>query len=331
MASLTRIIRILAVAAALLAGAAAARAQMDAQFSQYYEVPAYYNPAAAGVTDYLRVRGGTRIQWVGIENAPRTIAMTADMPLKLFKKKFGVGLVMNQENIGLYRTMNLGVQLSMRFKLFGGELAPGIQFGFIDQSFKGSDVFIPGDDDYHEDNDDAIPREDIRGHAFDFSAGLWYTHKWFWASVSMSHLTSPAITLSSQQSSGSTEQKDFEFTAGRTFYFMAGSNIKIKNTLFEVMPSVMIKSDFTFTTSELTAIVRYNKFLSVGVGYRYKDAIIGTVAADYRNFYLGYSYDYPTGAIAGASKGSHEIFVGYRVKLNKGDKNRHRHKNIRIM
>ncbi len=329
---MTRLLRFASVfVAAVIAVGIDCYGQMDAQFSQYYEMPTYYNPAAAGSTEYLRVRGGTRIQWVGIDNAPRTIVMAADMPLRLFKKNFGVGLVMNQENIGLYRTMSLGAQLSMRFKLFGGELTPGIQLGFIDQSFKGSDVFIPGDDDYHEDNDDAIPRNDLRGHAFDLAAGVWYTHKWFWASVSMTHLTSPAITLSSEASSGSSAQQDFEFTAGRTFYFMAGSNIPIKNTLFEVMPSVMVKSDFTFTVSELTARVRYNKFLTFGVGYRYKDALIATVAADYRNFYLGYRYDYPTGDIARASRGSHEIFVGYRVKLNKGDKNKHRHKNIRIM
>ncbi len=271
------------------------------------------------------------MQWVGIDNAPRTIVMVADMPLRLFKKNFGVGVLLNQENIGLYRTMNMGVQLSYRFKLFGGELTPGVQIGFLDQTFKGTDVYIPSDDDYHEDNDDAIPRRDLRGHAMDLGAGVWYNHKWFWASLSMQHLTSPAITLSSEESSGSSEQYDFEFNAGRTLYFMAGSNIPIKNTLFEVMPSVFVKSDFTFTTAELTARVRYNKFLTFGVGYRYKDALIATLAADYRNFFIGYSYDYSTSDIAKASSGSHEIFIGYRVKLNKGEKNRHRHKNIRIM
>ncbi|MDE7125696.1 MAG: PorP/SprF family type IX secretion system membrane protein [Muribaculaceae bacterium] len=308
-----------------------AHGQIDAQFSQYYEVPAYYNPAASGATEYLRVRGGTRMQWVGIKNAPRTIAMTADMPLRLFKKNFGVGLVLHQENIGLYRTMNMGVQASFRFKLLGGELAPGIQIGFIDQTFKGSEVYIPDDDDYHEDNDDAIPRNDLKGHTFDMGFGLWYTHKWFWLSASMQHFSSPSITLSDEQSSGSTAQQDFEFTAGRALYFMAGSNIPVKNTLFEVMPSVFVKSDFTFTVAEFTARVRYNKFLTVGVGYRYKDAIIAMLAADYRNFYLGYSYDYSTSDIARVSSGSHEIFIGYRVKINKGEKNRHRHKNIRIM
>ena len=43
-----------------------AKAQTDAQFSQYYEVPTFYNPGAVGQTDLLRIRGGARMQWVGI-------------------------------------------------------------------------------------------------------------------------------------------------------------------------------------------------------------------------------------------------------------------------
>ena len=35
-----------------------AKAQTDAQFSQYFEVPAYYNTAAIGTTDLLKIRGG---------------------------------------------------------------------------------------------------------------------------------------------------------------------------------------------------------------------------------------------------------------------------------
>ena len=112
---------------------------------------------------------------------------------------------------------------------------------------------------------------------------------------------------------------------------MSGCNIPIKNTLFEVMPSVLVKSDFTFTTGEINARCRYNKFQSFGVGYRYDDAVIATVAAELKGFYLGYSFDYSTSAIAKASSGSHEIFLGYSLKLDLSDKNKNKHKSIRIM
>ena len=112
---------------------------------------------------------------------------------------------------------------------------------------------------------------------------------------------------------------------------MAGSNIPVKNTLFEVIPSVLVKSDFTFTTAEITGRVRWRKFLSLGVGYRYDDAVSLVLGAELKNFYIGYSYDYPTSAISKASSGSHEIFAGYSLKLDLSDKNKNKHKSIRIM
>ena len=305
-------------------------AQVDAQFTQYYEVQSYYNPAATGLTDFLRIRGGTRLQWVGIPKAPTTFLVAGDMPFKFLGKRFGVGLLMQQENMGLYSNLSLGAQLSYKLKLLGGELGVGVQLGFMDEGFKGSEVYLPDDDDYHESTDDAIPTTDIHGTAFDLGAGVYYRHKYFWASISCTHITSPTITLNAESGEGGNE-KNYEFQVGRTLYFMAGSNIPIKNTLFEVIPSLLVKSDLTFTTAEITGRVRYNKFLSAGIGYRYNDAVSIVLGAEIKNFYLGYSYDYHTTAISKGSSGSHEIFAGYSLKLDFSEKNKNKHKSIRIM
>lgn len=321
-----------ACAAALLLCAAVlpSQAQTDAQFSQYYEVPTYYNPAAVGQTDFVKIRGGGRLQWLGITNAPKSFVITADSPFKVLGKRIGAGVVMSQESIGLYRTLTLDAQLGYKFRKWGGEFTVGLSLGMYDQSFRGSEVFIPDDDDYHQGSDDGIPTQDLHGTAFDIGAGVWYTHKWFWAGVSMTHLTSPSIKLNSDAGDASSN-RDYEFTAGRTLYFMAGSNIPLKNTLFELMPSILVKSDFTFFSGELTARMRYNRFLIFGVGYRWDDAVMAMVGAEFKNFYVGYSFDYPTSAIARASSGSHEVILGYRLKLDLGDKNRNRHKAVRIM
>ena len=305
-------------------------AQVDAQLTQYFEVPNYYNPSAIGTTDFIKIRGDMRMQWVGIENAPQSIALAADMPLKFLNQKFGVGLVMQNETMGLYSNMVLGAQLGYKFKLLKGEFSAGVQVGLLNQQFKGTEVFIPDNDDYHESADDAIPTTDIGGNAFDLGVGVFYTHKLFWAGVSCTHHTSPTITLNAESGEGGNE-KNYEFKADRTLYFMAGSNIPLKNTLFEIIPSVLVKSDFSFITGEITGRVRYNKFLSAGIGYRYDDAIMAMIGAEYKNFYLGYSYDYHMSEIAKASSGSHEIMLGYKLKLDFSEKNKNKHKSIRIM
>ncbi|MDE5634811.1 MAG: type IX secretion system membrane protein PorP/SprF, partial [Muribaculaceae bacterium] len=158
----------------------------------------------------------------------------------------------------------------------------------------------------------------------------YYTHRWFWAGISVNHLNNPTVTFNSETGQGGVEN-NYEFKVGRTAYFMAGSNIAVKNTLLELIPSVLVKSDFNFTTAEMTARLRYNRFLSAGLGYRYKDALSLILAAELKGFYIGYSYDYPTSAIAKVSSGSHEIIAGYSLKLDLSDKNRNKHKSIRIM
>lgn len=305
-------------------------AQVDAQFTQYYAVPTFYNAGATGDTDFVRLRGGTRLQWMGIDNAPKSFLITGDMPFKFIGKRFGTGLVMQQESLGLYKNLNIAAQLSYKHKLFGGVLSAGLQVGIISETFKGSEVYIPDDDDYHESTDDAIPTTDLTGTSLDLGLGVYFTHKLFWAGVSCQHVNNPTITFNAE-SGESTNEKNYEFKAGRILYFMAGSNIPIKNTLFEVIPSVLVKSDFTFTTAEITGRVRWRKFLSLGIGYRYDDAVSLVLGAELKNFYIGYSYDYPTSAISKASSGSHEIFAGYSLKLDLSDKNKNKHKSIRIM
>jgi len=305
-------------------------AQSDAQFSQYFEVPNYYNAGAIGTTDLLKVRAGSRLQWLGIHGAPKTFVVSGDMPFVLFKKRFGVGLLMQQESMGLYKNLNIGAQIAYKQKLFKGTLSIGAQVGFVDESFKGTEVYIPDQDDYHQPDDEAIPKQDIRGTAFDVSAGLFYSHPKFWVGVSGTHLNAPSVRLNAESGENS-EEKNYEFQIGRTLYFMAGSNIRIKNTLFEVLPSALVKTDFTFTTWEATLRGRYNKFLSVGVGYRWKDAVYGVISAEIKGFYVGLSYDYATSAIAKASSGSVEVFAGYSLKLDFSEKNRNRHRSVRIM
>ncbi len=126
-----------------LCAVAVCTAQTDAQFSQYYEAPSFYNPAAIGLTDFVRIRAGARLQWVGVDNAPQTFAGVADMPVKIATQRIGVGLMVNQESQGLYSTLNIDAQLGYKFKKLGGEWTVGLGIGMYDQSFKGSEVYLP--------------------------------------------------------------------------------------------------------------------------------------------------------------------------------------------
>lgn len=312
-------------------GLTPAYAQSDAQFTQYWAVPAYYNPAAAGSLDFIRIRGGAKLQWIGIERAPKSFLGMADMPVKLSAKhRLGVGALFNQESIGLYNNLAVSAQLNYRFNFLKGVLSIGVQPGFYNAKFKGSDVYIPEGDDYHEPNDPDLPTSDVSGNAFDLGAGISYTHKYFSVGVSVQHILEPTVTMDSSGGSDS-ETIEFQAVVPRQAYFIADSNIPIKNSLFSLQPSLLVRTDFSNFSAEVTMRATYNKFFSFGLGYRYKEAISAMVAAEFKNFFIGYAYDYPMSAITRASSGSHELVAGYMIKLNLGDKNKNKQRSIRIM
>ncbi len=309
------------------------RAQTEPNLTQYFQAPSFLNPAEAGATDLLRLRAGSRLQWLGIDGAPRDFMVAADIPFAVFGRRWGGGATMFQESIGLYKTFSINGQLSARQKIGKGYMTVGVQFGYLEQTFRGSEVDIPDEDDFHDANDEAIPTFDVAGNHFDLGIGLGYVHKWFTVGLSCTHLMAPKIKMQREgsQGSGSSDEQYFEFQFKRNLYFIASSNIPIKNTLFEVLPSVMVRSDLEGVQADITARVRWKKFLTAGLGYRTNDAVSVLLEGEFKGIRLGYSYDYSTSAIMRASSGSHEVWLGYSLKLNFGEKNRNKHKSIRVM
>lgn len=310
------------------------KAQTSPLFTDAWALPTYYNPAAAGATDFLRIRGAGRMQWIGIENAPKSFAAAADIPFKLFEKRFGGGVNFTQEGIGLFSNTSVNGQIGARFNKFGGVFSVGLQVGYFSSSFKGSEVYIPDDDDYHDSNDPSIPKQDVGGGTIDFGLGLMYTHRKFHVGLSLLHAASPTVKLNTKgttSSSATSDNHEFETYASRTVYFTGGSNIPIKNTLLELQPDLILAYDMKTFSGILSMKAWYNKLFFGGIAYRWDDAVAINIGAEFKNFILGYSYEIPTSAILKASSGSHEILVGYQLKLDFNGKNRNKHRSIRLM
>ncbi len=307
-----------------------ASAQGEPQLTQYWAMPTLYNPAASGDTDYVRIRGGSKLQWLGIHNAPKSFFGTADSPFRLMGKKFGAGVSVSQESLGLFSNLLISAQISFRLKVFKGDLSIGIQPGYYSSKFKGTEVFIPDNDDYHNPSDPAIPTQDMTGTAFDLSAGIRYSHRYFSFGVGAMHVMSPKVYLQTEGSQGADSQ-EYQTELPRMLYFIGDSNIPLRNTLFELQPSFLVKTDFSMFTAEATLRATYNKFLTFGGAYRWKDAVSVMAGVTVKNFFIGYAYDYPLSAIAKASSGSHELLVGYQLKLDFAGKNKNKHRSIRLM
>ena len=312
------------------AAAFAVEAQIDMQLSQYWAAPAYYNVGATGAGDKLNFMVGTRQQWIGIEGAPKSFWGRADMPLRFLGGHHGVGVVFSSTTEGLFSNMVFGAQYAYKLKIKNSFLCFGVQLGLVDQKFDGTKVEIPTSDAHTPAGEDEdIPTTEVEGMAFDCAFGIYYVHPKFYVGLSSTHLTEPTIRY--DDSSGSGSENGYETFVSRLYYFMAGGNIPFRNPLYEIQPSMMVKTDFNIFTAEATVRLRYNKLFWGGIGYRWNEAVSIMIGGEFKGFILGYSYDLPVTAVLRASSGSHEVFVGYSMKLDLSDKNKTKHKSIRIL
>lgn len=314
----------------VLAASTECRGQADLMYTQQWALPTLYNPAATGETDYIRIRGGARLQWLGIQNAPKNFVATGDSPFVVMNKRIGAGLTVSQESIGLFSNLQIGAQGSYKLNILKGRLSLGLQLAYYNTKFKGSETYVPDGDDYHQPNDPSIPTQDMTGNAFDISFGAFYSNKLFHVGISGMHLTNPTVKLK-KEGTESTDMQEYETKLPTSIYFDAGCNIDLSNTLFTLQPSLFLGTDLSELSAELDIRATYNRFLTFGLGYRWNDAVCVMIGAEFKNFFIGYAFDYPTSSLGKASAGSHEIVAGYQLKLDLSGKNTHSQRSIRIM
>ncbi len=296
------------------------RAQYDARLSHYFMARPYYNPAVAGATEDLNILSLARMEWVGVSGAPKSAFVTADMPFAIGKTQHGVGAVAFVESIGLFTNMHFGAQYAYKHKLFGGVISGGIQIGLVNQSFDGTKVEMV-ESEYHQETDLAIPVEQVSGMGLDLNFGIYYTHKRFFAGFGMMHLTQPEIQL---------DENAYTYI-GRTFNFMGGYNIQLKNPLIELQPSVFLLTDMQSFHADITARLEYNKMFNGGLSYRVNESVGILIGVKIGRFQAGYAYDFPTTVLGQATSGSHELCVKYALKLKKTQTGKNRHKSVRIL
>lgn len=304
----------------MVTGITGIRAQYDSQLSQYFMAMGYYNPAYAGVREDLNLLALSRLQWIGIEGAPKSFFIHADMPFKLGKTNHGVGLLIFTEGIGLFQNTHVNLQYAYKQKLLGGTLSAGLQFGLVNQSFNGEKVFYPTSQ-FHQQQDQAIPNVQVSGMGMDIGAGLYYTHKKFYVGLGVTHLNKAEVRLDEYSS----------MYLSSTYNLTGGYNIQLRNPLYELQPSVFFKTDMQSFQADITARLVYNKMFNGGFSWRVNESVILLLGAKFGSFHVGYAYDFPTTPILKGTSGSHELMVSYKLKLKKSKSGKNKHKSVRIL
>ena len=300
------------------------RAQFDVHFTQYWNLNGYYNPAWAGQTDKLNITGIYSLQLTGFDRAPRTMYFGADMPFVLFNKKQGAGLGFFNDQAGLFRNQRIWLQYGYQVQTSRGRLGLGIQGGMINVSFDPTDLDL-GDS---TESDPAFPTQKESGTGIDLGFGAFYSEPRFWIGVSGQHLTSPQLEFGS-----STEGLTSEIKIKPMVYFTGGYNIKTRNPLISIQPSLLMQSDFSSLRTDLTSRFFYtyeNRTFSAGLTYSPGISFTFSLGAEIQGVTFGYAYEMYTSQI-GVAHGSHDLVVSYAMDINMFKKSKNKHKSVRIL
>jgi Type IX secretion system membrane protein PorP/SprF len=119
--------------------------QQDALSSQHMFNILTYNPGIAGTSGMICATALNRQQWLGFTGAPKTTIFNVSAPVSLFKIKSGLGLVIESDNIGFDKDINLSAAYSYLLDLNFGKLGLGINLGVIDKTIDPSWIIPNGD------------------------------------------------------------------------------------------------------------------------------------------------------------------------------------------
>lgn len=292
-------------------------AQQDVSFAHYWTMEPSFNPATVGKSQKMNITGAYQMSLTGYEHHPRTMSLAADVPLQFWGSSHGLGIQLLNDELGLFTHKRMVLQYALRRRLLGGTVAIGIQGGFVNEGFKGSDL------DMENPSDPALSAADVNGMAMDLSAGLYYQRGDWYAGISVLHANAPSVEIG--------ERSIIEVS--RTYYLTGGYNIRMRNPFLSIQSTVLAQTDGTTYRVDATARLKYTndrKLLYIGAGYSPSNSVTALVGGNFHGVCIGYSYEMYTSG-AGIGNGSHELFVGYQTDIDLGKKKRNRHQSVRLL
>lgn len=281
----------------VLCGFVATYAQQEPHYTQYMYNMSVVNPGyMINEPGLIKVGSLYRTQWVGIEGAPKTANVFANIPLS---DKIELSLNYLNDNIGSKANLTQNVfNLDAAYKLKLNNdlgLALGMKLGVDNFSSNLSGLTS------------LDPSSSNKKKTFlNIGAGMFLFKKNFYAGLSSPNLLPATVKVN-----------DDVLYANNLHVFLIGGYVFELNDNLKLKPSFVAKYVSGAPLSfDLSVNTLFYKRFETGVSYRYQDAIAALlgfyVTADLR---LGYSYDFNTSDLNEYNSGSHEFMISYTFDI----------------
>ncbi|MBI5217429.1 MAG: PorP/SprF family type IX secretion system membrane protein [Bacteroidia bacterium] len=297
----------------------------DPQFLQFYAAPTYICPSYAGSTDGSRAVLNYRNQWPAIPGAFVTTAFSLDHYFP--KVKSGVGLIFNNDKAGSgrLRSLNIGAQYCYNISITRTlSVRPGLQLLYTQRSVD-FNKFIFGDqlsfNGIAPVSTLETPATDKVGY-IDFTTSVLVFSEKQWGGITIEHMLEPNQSLT-----GSTSKVPVKIG------IHGGAKLFLKKSagLYDeeyIAITANYRHQEKFDQLDLGGYW-FKRPMIIGLWYRgipllksYKpgyfnhDALVIMAGLKYKNFVVGYSYDFTISRLISSTGGSHEISVIYEFNQN---------------
>lgn len=279
-------------------------AQQGPQFNQYFFNPLGVNPAYAGSRGTMSAVAIHRSQWVGFEGAPSSESFAIHSPTR--SKKMGLGIQVLNDRIGPKNTTSISGIYAYKIRMGAGNLSFGLRASLYNYAFNWDEI------EYKDGtNFGSIERgkETYFTPSFDF--GLYYSDQRNYVGLELTHLNEGRLGIQADNVNlqfASRQRAQAIFTAGRAFVFSRSITFK---------PSILAKvAGNQPAFIDLNASFLLKEKLWLGASYRRGYGAAAIVEYNVtKALRVGYSLDFAFTSLNRQNAGSHEIFIGYDLKL----------------
>ncbi|WP_375253588.1 PorP/SprF family type IX secretion system membrane protein [Dokdonia donghaensis] len=276
-------------------------AQQEPQYTQYMYNQGVVNPAyMINEPGLIRIGSLYRSQWVGLEGAPTTANVFANIPLN---ERVEIGVNYVNDQIGdVLTTNNFNVNFAYRINVAEStNLSFGLKLGVDNQSLDFTGQNITGDQAFQNGQTTSL----------NVGAGVFLFKENYYVGLS-----SPSVIPYKIENRFEDGGSSVLYKKDPTAYLMAGYVYEVTDML-KIKPSGVAKwvsgAPLTF---DLSVNALYDDKFELGVSYRHQDAIAALAGFNITNsLKLGYSYDFNVSDLNSFNNGSHEIVLLYTFDI----------------
>jgi len=272
-------------------------------YSQYTNNYFLLNPAIAGTTQNIDVRGAYRQQWMGFSGAPTTSALSFNS--RLYKGMFGLGGFVVNDVIGPNQQTEYNFSGAYHIRFPDVELSLGAGGYLTQYVLNGSQMTT------RYSMDPSLNNSMSSTWAENLGGGIYLYNDRFNIGFSGLNALQPSINVFTDSSRHGIVKfvTQANFVLGYNYSY--NDNILYQNSFYaNYTIGSPIVLDYTFR-------FHYKKKVFIGASLRWGDAIIASAGCTLmKDFQVSYSYDFLISNLMGYTSGSQEISLIYKLDLS---------------